>query len=133
MALVMAMLGAMTAVATRDARACGMVTYHYQRMAPERAERLLVSAKEAAKAGHHGKARSLAVEVATANGPSASVRARAWALAGLASWQGGQRQIALRSFHRAQTLDEGKVAIDTVLAEATHVPELGELKKALAA
>ena len=132
-ALAMVMLGAATVAATRDARACGMVSFDYQFMSPRRAERLLLSAKQQADTGHNAKARTLAIEVANARGPAASVRARAWALAGLASWQGGQHEIALRSFRRARKLEEGQAAIDTVLAEATHLPALADLKKALAA
>jgi len=133
-ALAMVMFGATTVAATRDARACAMASaFDDQRMSPRRAERLLLSAKQEADAGHSAKARTLAVEVAMARGPAPPVRARAWALAGLASWQRGQRQVALRSFRRAQQLAEGQVAIDTVLADATHLPALADLKKALAA
>ena len=133
-ALAMVMVGATTVAATRDARACAMESaFDYQRMSPRRAERLLLSAKQEADAGHSAKARTLAVEVAMARGPAAPVRARAWALAGLASWQRGQREVALRSFRRAKQLAEGQVAIDAVLADATRLPALADLKKALAA
>jgi predicted component of type VI protein secretion system len=126
-------LGAMSVATARDARACPMSPGSYEEMSTPTAERLLLSAKEAANAGHGAKARALAVQVATANGPTESVRARAWALAGAAEWQQGRRVIALRSFRRAQKLDDGQGAIDAVLADVTRLPALAQLKKALAA
>ena len=132
-ALAIGVLGG-TVAATRDARACAMESaFDYQQMSTRRAERLLLSAKQEADAGHSAKARTLAVEVAMARGPAAAFRARAWALAGLASWQRGQRQVALRSFRRARKLTDGEVAIDAVLADAMQFPALADLKKALAA
>jgi len=116
------------------ARACGMIEYSggdfMRRMPSRRAEPLLLAATTAANEGHLARARSLALRVAL-SAASDSVRARAWAIAGWASWRQGDRAVALRSFGRARRLDPAATAIDRVLAQVSPSSSVADLKKVL--
>jgi len=118
----------------RAAHACGMIEYSggdfMRRMPPRRAEPLLLAATAAANEGHLGRARSLALRVALSTAPD-GLRARAWAIAGWASWRQGSREMALRSFRRARRLDPGATVIDRVLAQVSPSSSVADLKKVL--
>jgi hypothetical protein len=125
--------GSVATLSTQPARACAMIeSGGYDFMSPRRAERLLVAATSAAGAGNGKRARAIALRVAGALGLSAETRAHAWALAGWASWQQGDRALALRAFTRARRLDATRAAIDSVLALAGPPASVADLKKALA-
>lgn len=134
--LLLATLGVLAAAGLHAsaAHACGMIEYSggdfMRRMPPRRAEPLLLSATAAANEGHLGRARSLALRVALSTAPD-GVRARAWAIAGWASWRQGSRDIALRSFRRARRLDPGATVIDRVLAQVSPSSSVADLKKVL--
>lgn len=116
------------------ARACGMIEYSggdfMRRLSPRRAEPLLLAATTAANQGRLARARSLALRVALSAAPD-GVRARAWAIAGWASWRQGERTVALRSFARARRLDAGATAVDRVLAQVSPSDSVAALKKVL--
>lgn len=115
------------------ARACGMIEYggeSLRRMPPRRSEPLLLAATTAANQGRLSRARALALRVALSGAPEV-VRARAWAIAGWASWRQGARGNALRSFARARRLDPGATAIDRVLAQVAPAESVADLKKVL--
>ena len=134
--LLVAALGAAGAfgVHAGAAQACGMIEYgggdFMRRMPARRAEPLLLAATTAANEGHLARARSLALRVAL-SAASDSVRARAWAIAGWASWRQGDRAVALRSFGRARRLDPAATAIDRVLAQVSPSSSVADLKKVL--
>jgi hypothetical protein len=116
------------------AHACGMIEYSggdfMRRMPPRRAEPLLLAATAAANEGRLERARTLALRVALSTA-SDGLRARAWAIAGWASWRQGAREMALRSFRRARRLDPGATVIDRVLAQVSPSSSVADLKKVL--